>query len=452
MHAPPTTPGPRAAGPAAPPGDRPAADLTRAERRSVLAGITVAVVTVAVGLIGSEAGLALGTELPPFFATWAPELDPYGVAWLALAVAAAALALVPARGAGPPALFLAVVPLLALVARLALAASREGTDGWFEVFGSDPEAASEYLPALPALDLGTGTFLDRFAELAPSLPIHPSAHPPGLLLLLDGLGIDSAEGMAALVIGAGVAAIPLTWWAARRLDLGDGRARIAATLLAFSPAAMIYGVSSADGLFMTLGIAAVALLFAGGIASRIAGAVALAVASFFSWALLATGAFAAVVVAIREGLGRAIAVAAGCGLVLLAAYGALHAATGYDPLGVLASANEAYELGISNARPWLFWVFGSPVAFFVLAGLPIAWYWLRALGAAAAPALALAAIVAISALAGFSKAETERIWLFMVPLACLAAATVIPRERLPLVVALLMAQAAAVELTLETVW
>ena len=456
MPATPTTPRPRAPGDAAAASARPAAGpgpgRSRAGLLPALAGTAIALATVAFGLIASETGPALGTELPPFFATWSPEIGPDALAWLTLAVAAAALAVLPARGSGPPLLFLVAVPVLALACRLAVAAAREGSDGWFEVFGNDPEAASEYLPALPALDLGTRTFLDRFAEIAPSLPIHPSAHPPGLLLLLDGLGIDSAEGMAALVIGAGIAAIPLTYWAARRLDFGDGRARIAATLLAFSPAAMLYGVSSADALFMTLGIAAVALLIAGGVASRLAGAVALAAASFFSWALLAAGAFAAVVIAIREGVGRAVAVAAGCGLVLLASYGALHAATGYDPLGVLAAANEAYRLGISNARPWLYWVFGSPVAFFVMAGLPISWYWLRSLGSASAPGLALAAIVAVSALAGFSKAETERIWLFMAPLACLAAAAVIPRERLPLVVALLVGQAIAVELTLETVW
>lgn len=410
------------------------------------------VVTVGFGLIADLAGLGLGTPLPPFFATWEPSVGPGALPWLIVLVVATAGAVPLARGAGGPLAFALAASALGLVARLALAASREGVDGWYSVFGSDPEAANEYLPALPALDLGLGAFLDRFAQLAPSLPIHPSAHPPGTLLLLDGLGIDGARGMAALVIAVGIAAVPLTYLGALRLGMEEWRARAAALLLAFSPASMLYGVSSADALFATLGIAAVVLLVAGGAVSRIAGALTLAIASFFSWALLAVAAFSALVVWRREGLGKAIRVAAGSGLALLAFYGVLYAISGYDPIGVVSSANEAYDLGISNARPWAYWVLGSPAAFLVAAGLPILWYGGRALGTGETVAVALAAVIAIAALLGFSKAETERIWLFFVPLACLAAAAVVPRERVPLLLGLLVAQAVVVELTLDTVW
>ena len=223
-------------------------------------------------------------------------------------------------------------------------------------------------------------------------------------------------------------------------------------MLAFSPAAMVYGVASADALYATLGIAAVPLLVGGGWAGRVAGAVVLALASFFSWALLAVGAFAALLVALRERLAEGIKL----GLLIAAAivifYGLLYAVSGYDPLGVLQAANEAYDLGISNARPWIFWVFGSPVAFAVLTGAPVAWYAARALGTGNAIALALAAVILIAAVLGFSKAETERIWLFFGPLLCLAAAAIVPRERVPLVIGLLAAQALLVELTMETIW
>lgn len=412
----------------------------------------LAAATVAFGLIGDAAGLGLGTPLPPFFATWAPDLSDASLLWLPLFVLALVLALPLSRGVGSPLVFVIAVTGTGLLARLTLAASRDGVDGWYGMFGLDPEAANEYLPALPALDLGLGTFLDRFAELSPSLPIHPSAHPPGTLLLLDGLGIETAEGMAALVVVVGMLAVPLTYLLARRLDYEEGRARAAALLLAFSPAAMIYGVSSADALFMTLGLLAAVGLVAGGAGSRAWGALALAIASFFSWALLAIGAFATLLVAQREGLGRAALLAAAIAAALVAFYLGLYAASGYDPLGVLAAASEAYELGISNARPWTYWVFGSPVAFGVALGLPIAWYAARALGTGNEVAVALVAIVAVAALLGFSKAETERIWLFMAPLACLAAAAIVPRRRLPAVTVLLAAQAVAMELTLETVW
>ncbi len=419
---------------------------------TALALAAVALLVVSTGLIGDAAGLGLGTPLPPFFATWEPSLELSALPWIALFAICVVAAFPLARGSGGPISFLVSITAIGLLARLALAASRDGIDSWYSVFGRDPEAANEYLPALPALGLGLGDFLDRFAEIAPSLPIHPSAHPPGLLLLTDALGISGSRGFAALVIVAGFAAVPLTYLAARRLDLGEGRARAGALMLAFSPAAMLYGVASADALFATLGIAAALLLVAGGAASRIAGMIALAVASFFSWALLAVGAFAVLVVAQREGLRRGALIAAGSGVTVLALYGLLYAISGYDPIGVLNSARAAYDLGISNARPWAFWVLGSPVAFFVAVGLPISWYAARSLGIASPIAVSLAAVVAASALLGFSKAETERIWLFMAPLACLAAAVVIPRERVPLVIGLLAAQALAVELTLETIW
>jgi hypothetical protein len=67
-------------------------------------------------------------------------------------------------------------------------------------------------------------------------------------------------------------------------------------------------------------------------------------------------------------------------------------------------------------------VLGSPAAWLVMLGVPTAWLALRSLGSRDGAALALAGIVVFSALAGFTKAETERIWLPFVPLACVAAA------------------------------
>src|SRR3712207_8437881 len=55
-------------------------------------------------------------------------------------------------------------------------------------------------------------------------------------------------------------------------------------------------------------------------------------------------------------------------------------------------------------------------------GLPITWYAARALGERHPAAVALAVVIVISAAAGFTKAEVERIWLMFVPLACVAAA------------------------------
>jgi hypothetical protein len=421
--------------------------------RTAIALTAVGLLTVAAGLGIRAAGGGLGTPLPPFFATWDPHVDAYALIGLPV-VAVALVAAIPLLGGrGGTLTFLFGAFAIALAARLGLSLARDGADGWFAVFGSDPEAANEYLPALPAIDsLGLNAFLDRFAELSPTLPIHPSAHPPGTLVLLEATGIDDPRAFAAVVIVIGAAAAPLTWLLGRRLGMADGRARAAAMLIALSPAALLYGVLSTDAMFATLGLLAACLLVGSGAGSWIAGALALALASFFSWALLAIGAFAAVVRFLRGGLGSAIGMALVAGAVLLGSYLALYALTGFDPLGSLRAAGDAYSLGIANARPYLFWLFGSPVAFAVALGIPTAWYAARALGAGDPAAVGLAAIVLVAVLVGVTKAETERIWLFMGPLAAVAAATLIPLRRAPAICAFLVAQAVLMQLLLDTIW
>jgi len=338
------------------------------------------------------------------------------------------------------------------VLRVALATARDGVSGLYGVFQiGNFEAASEYLPTLPALEGGLRFFLDTFAEVGTSLPVHSVGHPPGLLVVLHALGIDSAEGMAALTIGAGALAIPLTYVLAREL-LSDGRARVATLLYVFAPSALLGGATSADALFATLAVLATLALLARSRAARSFGTLALALASFFSYANLAIGAFAAAVTWRRDGPRKALTLAAACALALVAFYALLHLATGFDPLGALRSAEIVYREGIASTRPYLFWAFGSPAAFLVASGLPLACLAMRALGERENVAVALFTVLGVAAVLGFTKAETERIWLFLVPFACIAAAPVLPERRLRAVLAVLAAQVLVVELLFDTVW
>ncbi|MEZ5155845.1 MAG: hypothetical protein R2718_07025 [Solirubrobacterales bacterium] len=421
--------------------------------RTAIVLTLVGLLTVATGLTIRAAGGGLGAPLAPFFASWDPHVDTYALIGLPVVALSLAAAIPLLRGRGGAWGFVAGAFAIALAARLGLSLARDGADGWYAVFGSGPEAANEYLPVLPAVDsLGLREFLDRFAELSPTLPIHPSAHPPGILVLLDVTGIDGPRAFAAVVILIGAAAAPLSWALARRLGIEEGRARAAAMMIAFSPAALLYGVLSTDAMFATLGLVAAVLLVGSGAGSWLGGALALAVASFFSWALLAIGAFAAIVQLLRRGIGPAIAMAAVAGAVLVAFYLLLQALTGFDPIGSIRAAGDAYALGISNARPYLFWLFGSPVAFAVALGIPTAWYAARALGTGDPAAIGLAAIVVVSVLIGLTKAETERIWLFMGPLAAVAAATLVPVRRMPAICCLLVTQAIITQILLDTVW
>jgi hypothetical protein len=57
-----------------------------------------------------------------------------------------------------------------------------------------------------------------------------------------------------------------------------------------------------------------------------------------------------------------------------------------------------------------------------------------------------------AAVLGFTKAETERIWLFFVPLACAAAAAAIPAARTRQVLWALAVQAALTQVLFDTIW
>lgn len=417
------------------------------------AGFAVIAVTLAWGLIAEAAGVELGMPSPPLLYNWDPAATLLALPATALiAVAALAAPRLRAPSSLSPAAFAALALALGLGLRLALAVARGGVEAWYAVYEVPSfEGPNEYLPALPALDFGLRFFLDTFAEIGTALPVHAVGHPPGLLSTLHVLGISTPEGMAALTIGAGALSIPLAYLLAREL-LDEARARTATLLYVFAPSAVIGGATSADALFATLAVLAALALLARSRVARALGPAALALASFFSYANLAIGAFAALVTLRRDGLRRALALSGMSALGLAVFYGVLHLATGFDPIGALRSTEIVYGEGVASRRPYGFWLLGSPVAFLVASGLPIAWLALRSLGSRDTVAVALFAVVAISAVLGFSKAETERIYLFLVPLLCIAAASQPSEHRLGAVIAALAVQALATELLLFTVW
>jgi methylthioxylose transferase len=430
----------------------------RGPGEAIVLGIVmvVAAATVVAGMTILASGGELGAGTPPFVAVWSPRLHPLALVSVGAAVAACVIAPRLLRPGVRPVAFAIAVYALTVALGLALNMARGGTAGWTGVFdlARPHEGANEYLAGLPSVGYGARFYLDRFAELVPSQPVHVAGHPPAPLLLLHLLGIGTAEGLAALCVGVGALAAPLTYRLGRTLR-ADREARIGALLLAFSPVVLLFGVTSFDYVFCALGAASAALLVARSGWIRGAGGLALALTALFSWALLAMGAWAAVVVARRDGLRAAVVLAAGCAASVAALNGSLAAAYGYDPIGTLQATEVVYRHSVAAIRPYGFWVLGSPVAWGVMLGVPIAAAWLRATVRGDPAAFALAVVLAAAALAGFTKAETERIWLIFVPLACVAAAPVIVSWRRPTVVALLAAlavQALAVEVLFQTIW
>jgi len=426
--------------------------MTRAVR---LGAAALAIAVIATGWAIRRADGGLGTATPPFVPGWSPRIEVVGAIVAAL-VLLAAVALAPRlldRRLPPPA-FSAASYVLAGCVGLAANVARDGTAGWSRMFtidGTFHEGPNEYLPGLPTLGYGVRFYLDRFAELATSQPVNVAGHPPGPLLLMDALGITTAGGLAALCIVAGALCAPLAHRLGWTLD-DEPTGRIAGLLCVLSPALVLFGVSSYDVVFAAIGALAACGLVARSPSWRAAGVVVFALATLMSWALLAIGAWAAIVVWRREGWRTGLVLAAACGVAVLVLDGALALATGYDPIGALAATKQVYDNSLATRRPYAFWVFGSPVAWGVMAGVPIVAGALAGLVARRPAAIALAVIVVVAAVGGFTKAETERIWLFMVPLACVAAAPWLRTTRLRAVLALLAVQVVVVQVLFETVW
>lgn len=415
--------------------------------------------TVLVGWIARAAGVVWGTPLQPFLGTLGFDVE---WAWAGLALLVLGLCVwqglrIAAPGHGSPLTFLLWALGLALVSRLAVNTVRLGPAGWTDMFAGSSHAQNEYLAALPATQDGLRLFLDRFAEWLPALPVHAAGHPPGLITTMVVLGIDDAAGLSAFIIGVGVLTAPLTYWIGRELA-DEAAARLATVLWIFAPSALVYGASASDALFATLGMAAATVLVlrpSGSALRRVAlplGAALLAMASFFAWSLLGMAAFAALVVLGRDGPRRAVALGVACAAALVAFYTGLWALTGYDVIGSLRRVEEVYRFSVASVRPYAFWLFGSPAAFLIGAGLPVLWFAALAVQRRHRGAVAIAGVIVIASVLGFTKAETERIWLSFLPLVCLAAATVLPRRWLAPALTVMVAQAYLTQIFVYTVW
>jgi hypothetical protein len=409
-------------------------------------GAVAAVATVAVGIGLDLSGTQLGVPHPPFIGAWGPRAHVLLV--VAVPCFAGAVALVPTLLRSRAGVFAAALFVVTLILRVTLNVARGGThrlDSSLYV-GASGEGKNEYLPSLAAFDYGPRFFLDRFAELVPSLPVHSAGHPPGLLLVMHFLGLDTSPRLAAFIILVGACSAPLTYVLAKRLFEEDV-ARVAGVLAAFAPALLHFGATSADAVYLTIGLLAAIPLMSGRVWL---GALLLAAGSLFAWSLLGLAAWAAIFVLARDGLRPAIRLAAITGAVLLAFHALFALATGFDPLGTLHATSRVYEVGIASRRPYAFWFFGSPTAFLLILGAPIFWLALRSLARRTPEALAIASVIAISCALGFTKAETERIWLFYAPLVILAAAPLVRRPRL--IAGTLALQAVIYELLFDTLW
>jgi hypothetical protein len=397
------------------------------------AGLALVLAAVVGGVAARHGGVELGAnEAPLFWSRLSPAAEhpwwPIPALVLALALALALLRRVELDGRT----FLAGAFVLALGARLGLAVAQRGTAEWSYPLERAGAATTEYPAAFPLVRADPFGFIDHFAQLVPTLPVHPSGHPVGATLAFWGLdalvGGTGATAIALCVIGAAAVA-PVLWLARALLDETD--ARRAVVLFTLAPVTLIYGATSYDAAFATVGAFCAWLL----VTRRLwIGALVAAAAFLLSYALALVPLWAALTLGRRAGARTAVT----CASVALITLALLALTLGYDPVGAVRATHAAYERGIGGRRPQWYWVVGGPAAFLIVLGPVLAERFLTGVERATAGARALVACLVLGALSGVMEAEVERIWQFAVPFAAIAAAPVL-RSRRWLVVALVLA-------------
>jgi methylthioxylose transferase len=425
--------------------------MSAAGRRLDVAVLGVVLVVMAAGAVhyGASGSAAVTSAVhAPFLSTYRPFVSKIWTPVAAMGLAAGV--------AGTLVMLRRPVPVgwtsfaLALLTRVSLNVSRRGPSELAYPF-LGPERHNEYIAAIPLYRHDPAGFLRDYAHLGSALPEHPAGHPAGATMLLGLLAQTGAPGawpevVAVLVLGAATA--PLTWLLAREL-LDDREARVATGLWILAPSVLIESATSVDAIFAFVGTLTALLLVRGRVR---AGVLAAVLGTFLSYALVAVPVWAAGVALIRQGAGQAVRLAAAVAGAVVAFYAALRVATGYDAIAALRATDHRYHLGAGHRRPYWYWFPADMVAFGLGLGLPTLLAAVRGVASRRAPALALAAIVLTGALSGETKAEVERIWLFMTPFAAVAAAPAAARWRPAPVLVLLAAQAFAVEVLFRTPW
>src|SRR5215217_3575294 len=442
-----------------PAGDRPTSG------RPVLAATAVAAgCLVAVGLAGTLSmrhfgGVPFSVPSWPWYHSW-----PSYLFWQpGLDLGAALLALAGTEGMSRGLRLGGSLAALAVVA-LAVAALTGGPAAWaapLAFVGEYPGAVGQAGP-VPA-------FIGEFAARVPALPDFAAQHPPFatvFYVLVDRVwsGLDAAAlatvaaGCLGLLVAAGLA----------RDELGEQGERAAVVCWAVAPVTVLYVATSADAMWAPV-LAGAALAADRGLQRRsvgwtVAGGVLLWLASMLSFAAALVLPFLAVrALAVRAaaGWGWVLRWAAVTVAVVLALAGLLMLTTGYDVLAAVAAVDEFWRNAPGTSqRIWWVWIFGDLVAFAAILGFPLTAALVARLVAAVRERawgsfeMATGAALLAAACWGHTRGEVERMWQFLVPFAVVVAVRQLLRWRasLPLVAALLLGQALAIQVLFYTRW
>ena len=310
--------------------------------------------------------------------------------------------------------------------------------------------------------------------------IHTRTHPPGAVLFLYfvgrllGPGIVPAAWSAVVITATGIVPFYLL---ARRLA-GDQVARLAAALYPIGPSLVLFGATSMDGVFLVPLLWSVYFLqraiTKGGLIDAIAAGLSLTISLMFSYVSVCVGVMMLIyaILELAENPHRLGSIAGSfaiCAILIVGLLATIKHLTGFNYLACL-QASRSYDhysmqtFSISFGR-YVDISFSNLIAFLIGVGLPAIVLWGRETIASLKRRtttdrfnIALVTSVLIFSFAHLFTHETERIWLFFIPPALIAAASWIARQGddkgrlLEWTMCLSFAQTWLFQLLLFTIW
>ena len=383
----------------------------------VLVAASAAALVIGCYLVGSWLDQS-GTRLHlgqtwPLAGAWELQLGP----WLLAPILLAALV---AWGAPVYAARLAWGPLLgtSFLAALGWTIALAVVGGGLHALITPLTNNHDYLHDVPRVtDLGHYlSSYRRYVVGEPQWTTHVGGHPPGtlgLFVVLNRLGLGGARWAALFCIVAGCAAVPAVL-ATTRLLGSEALARRAAPFVATAPAAL-WVATSADALFAGVaagGVCALAISAArhgwGSDGLAVLGGVALACSLFLSYGLAPMALLAVGVVAVQRRI-RPLIWAGGVVALAITAM----AIAGFNWFSGLQLASQRVRLGPAwQDRPALYFIFANLAALAIAVG-PAALAGLTSIRRDRFAILPMAALLAIglALISGLSKGEVERIYL-----------------------------------------
>jgi 4-amino-4-deoxy-L-arabinose transferase-like glycosyltransferase len=327
---------------------------------------------------------------------------------------------------------------------------------------------------------GVGSFLHGYVENLYHYSIHTRTHPPGAVLFLYfvrcvmGPGIAAAAWAAVVVTATGI--IPF-YLLARRLA-GERVACVAIALYPIAPSLVLFGATSMDGVFLVPLLWSIYFLqraiSEGRLIDAIAAGCSLTISLLFSYVTVCIGVMMLIYAILElaenpKHLGRIAGSFVLCAILIVGLLAIIYHLTGFNYLACLGASRyyDHYSMRtfhLSFGR-YVDISFSNLIAFLIGVGLPAVVLWgretlesLHRRTSADRFNIALVISVLFFSFARLFTHETERVWLFFIPPALIAAASWIARRDdgngrlLEWTMCLSFAQTWLFQLLLYTIW